>query len=151
MQQRTRLTVYKESATAATREIERLRHENAILHSGACPPSGQDYRRFTVALVTSSMDGTTPVCCSTSLTKRWRSVPMGLSTLSTMWRYRTPSLRSGWRRSPTLSSSSWSFRCRWHLSLLTLRRSMPCRVSMRTRSHRCRMQGDIIFEWIGLG
>jgi hypothetical protein len=39
MQQRTRLTVYKECATAATREIERLRHENAILHSGACPPS----------------------------------------------------------------------------------------------------------------
>jgi hypothetical protein len=25
------------------------------------------YRRFTVALVTPSMDGTTPVCCSTSL------------------------------------------------------------------------------------
>jgi predicted RNase H-like nuclease (RuvC/YqgF family) len=42
MQQRTHLTAYKESATAATREIERLRHENAILHSGACPPSEQD-------------------------------------------------------------------------------------------------------------
>jgi hypothetical protein len=37
MQQRMCLTVYK--ATAATREIERLRHENAILRSGACPPS----------------------------------------------------------------------------------------------------------------
>jgi hypothetical protein len=37
MQQRMRLTVYKESATAATREIERLRHENAILRSGARP------------------------------------------------------------------------------------------------------------------
>jgi hypothetical protein len=42
MQQRTHLTTYKESATAATREIERLRHENAILHSGACPPSKQE-------------------------------------------------------------------------------------------------------------
>jgi hypothetical protein len=42
MQQRTRLTAYKESATAATRKIERLRHENAILHSGARPPSDQD-------------------------------------------------------------------------------------------------------------
>jgi hypothetical protein len=42
MQQRTRLMAYKESAIAAAREIERLRHENAILHSGACPPSEQD-------------------------------------------------------------------------------------------------------------
>jgi predicted RNase H-like nuclease (RuvC/YqgF family) len=42
MQQRMRLTAYKESATAATREIERLRHENAILHSGARPLSEQD-------------------------------------------------------------------------------------------------------------
>jgi hypothetical protein len=43
MQQRTRLTAYKESATAATHEIERLRHENAILRSGARPPSEQDH------------------------------------------------------------------------------------------------------------
>jgi hypothetical protein len=42
MQRRTCLTVYKESATAATREIERLRHENAILHNGTRPPSEQD-------------------------------------------------------------------------------------------------------------
>jgi hypothetical protein len=33
---------YKESATAATGEIERLRHENVILRSGVCPPSEQD-------------------------------------------------------------------------------------------------------------
>jgi hypothetical protein len=33
---------YKESVTASTREIERLRHENAILRSGACPPSKQN-------------------------------------------------------------------------------------------------------------
>jgi hypothetical protein len=39
MQQRTCLMAYKESATAATHEIERLRHENAILRSGACTPS----------------------------------------------------------------------------------------------------------------
>jgi hypothetical protein len=39
MQQHTYLTVYKESATTATREIERLRHENAILHSGEHPLS----------------------------------------------------------------------------------------------------------------
>jgi hypothetical protein len=43
MQQRTCLTTYKESATASAREIERLRHENAILHSGACLPSKQDH------------------------------------------------------------------------------------------------------------
>jgi hypothetical protein len=42
MQQRMHLTVYKESATAATHEIERLRHENAILHSGAHPLLEQD-------------------------------------------------------------------------------------------------------------
>jgi hypothetical protein len=39
MRQRTRLTAYEESATATAYEIERLRHENAILRSGARPPS----------------------------------------------------------------------------------------------------------------
>jgi hypothetical protein len=33
------LMAYEESATAAAWEIERLRHENAILCSGARPPS----------------------------------------------------------------------------------------------------------------
>jgi hypothetical protein len=42
IQQRTHLTTYKESATAATCEIDRLRHENAILRSSAHPPSEQD-------------------------------------------------------------------------------------------------------------
>jgi hypothetical protein len=47
-----RLMSYKESATAATGEIERLRHDNAILRSSVCPPSEQDqelkevYRRL---------------------------------------------------------------------------------------------------------
>jgi hypothetical protein len=41
MQQRTSLAVYEESA-AATRELERLRYENAILRSGAHPPLEQD-------------------------------------------------------------------------------------------------------------
>jgi hypothetical protein len=50
------------------------------------------YRRFTIALVTPSMDGTTPVCCSTSPVRRWRPIPVGLSTWSTMWRCRMPSL-----------------------------------------------------------
>jgi hypothetical protein len=43
MQQRTHLTTYKESATATTHEIERLRHENAILRSGACRLLEQDH------------------------------------------------------------------------------------------------------------
>jgi hypothetical protein len=34
--------VYKESATATTCKIERLRHENAILCNSAHPPSEQD-------------------------------------------------------------------------------------------------------------
>jgi hypothetical protein len=37
-QQRTHLAAYEESATATAHEIERLRHENVILHSGARPP-----------------------------------------------------------------------------------------------------------------
>jgi hypothetical protein len=43
IQQRTHLMAYKESATATTGEIERLRHENAILRSGVRPPLEQDY------------------------------------------------------------------------------------------------------------
>jgi hypothetical protein len=42
MQQHTHLTAYEESAVATAREIERLRYENAILSSGARPPSEQD-------------------------------------------------------------------------------------------------------------
>jgi hypothetical protein len=55
MQQCMRLMAYKESVTAATHEIERLRHENAILRSGAHPLSEQDrelqevYRRLSNA------------------------------------------------------------------------------------------------------
>jgi hypothetical protein len=41
-QQRTRLTAYEESATTTAREIERLRHENAILHNGTQPPLEMD-------------------------------------------------------------------------------------------------------------
>jgi hypothetical protein len=40
--QRTSLKAYEESATTTTHEIERLRYENAILYSGARPPSEQD-------------------------------------------------------------------------------------------------------------
>jgi hypothetical protein len=43
MQQHTRLTAYEESATTTTHKIERLRHENAINHSGARPTSEQDH------------------------------------------------------------------------------------------------------------
>jgi hypothetical protein len=39
MQQCTCLMAYKESATTAAHEIERLRHENVVLHSSARPPS----------------------------------------------------------------------------------------------------------------
>jgi hypothetical protein len=34
---------YEENATATADEIERLRHENAILYSGAWPPSVLDH------------------------------------------------------------------------------------------------------------
>jgi hypothetical protein len=42
MQQRMRLMAYEESAIATTHFLERLRHENVILRSGARPPSKQD-------------------------------------------------------------------------------------------------------------
>jgi hypothetical protein len=42
MQHRTRLTAYEESAAVTARELERLRHVNAILCSGAHPLSAQD-------------------------------------------------------------------------------------------------------------
>jgi hypothetical protein len=55
MQQRMRLTAYKEHTAATSHKLERLRHENAILRNGACPPSEQDrelqvaYRRHSEA------------------------------------------------------------------------------------------------------
>jgi hypothetical protein len=39
MQRRTCLMAYEESAITTACEIERLRHENAILYNGARPPS----------------------------------------------------------------------------------------------------------------
>jgi hypothetical protein len=42
MQQRMRLTTYEEQGTTNSCELERLRHENAILRSGTLPPSEQD-------------------------------------------------------------------------------------------------------------
>jgi hypothetical protein len=43
MQHRMHLTAYKEHTTATSRELERLMHENAVLRSGALPPSEQDH------------------------------------------------------------------------------------------------------------
>ena len=54
-QQRMRLTAYEEHTTATSHELERLRHENAVLRSGARLPSQQDhelqavYRRLSEA------------------------------------------------------------------------------------------------------
>jgi hypothetical protein len=43
MHPRMHLMAYEKSATATAHEIERLRHENAILYSGAHPPSELDH------------------------------------------------------------------------------------------------------------
>jgi hypothetical protein len=43
MQQHMRPTAYEEHTTATSCELERLRHENAILYSGARPPLEQDH------------------------------------------------------------------------------------------------------------
>jgi hypothetical protein len=42
MQQRMHLMAYEGHTAATSLELERLRHENAVLRSGACPPSEQD-------------------------------------------------------------------------------------------------------------
>jgi hypothetical protein len=42
MQQHIRLTAYEEHTAATSRELKMLRHENAVLCSGARPPSMQD-------------------------------------------------------------------------------------------------------------
>jgi hypothetical protein len=42
MQQHMCLTAYEEHTVATSHELERLRHENAVLRSGARPPSEQD-------------------------------------------------------------------------------------------------------------
>jgi hypothetical protein len=42
MQQRMCLTAYEEHTAATSHELERLRHENAVLRSGVRPPSEQD-------------------------------------------------------------------------------------------------------------
>jgi hypothetical protein len=42
MQQRIHLMAYEEHIAATSRELVRLRHENAILRSGVLPPSEQD-------------------------------------------------------------------------------------------------------------
>jgi hypothetical protein len=44
MQQRTHLMAYEESATTTAHEIGWLRHENAILRIGACPPSEHEHK-----------------------------------------------------------------------------------------------------------
>jgi hypothetical protein len=99
MQQCMHLTTYKKSATAATREVERLRLENAILCSGARPPLEQDRELQEVYhhLSNTEHGWNHPVCCSTSPARRWISVPTESSTSSTTWRHRMPSLRRGRR------------------------------------------------------
>jgi hypothetical protein len=99
MQQCVCLTTYEEHATATSRELEGLRHENAVLLSGARPPSEQD-RELQVAyhrLSEAEHGWNHTVSCSTSLEMRWMSVPTGSSALSTPLRCRTLNLRRGWR------------------------------------------------------
>jgi hypothetical protein len=105
-------------------------------------------RSLTVDLVRASMGGTTPISCSTSLSRKRMSIPTGSSTLSTPLRCRMPSSRRGQRRSPTSSSSFCSYRGLHHMDLWTTRRSTPCLASMRTRSHRCLGSGESLYEWI---
>jgi hypothetical protein len=109
------------------------------------------YRSLTVELVRLSMGGTTPVSCSTSLVRRWMFVPTESSTLSMPLRRRTSSLRRGWRLLPTSSSSFYSCRGRHHPHPWTMRRSMPCLASMRTRPHHYLGCEESLFSGFRLG
>jgi hypothetical protein len=95
MLQRTCLMVYKEGATATTHEIERLSHENAMLRSGACPPSEQDHELQEVYCRLSDAEhGWIYTHMLLDIThEEVETRTTGLSTLSTMWRCRTLSLR----------------------------------------------------------
>jgi hypothetical protein len=93
-QQHTHLMTYEESATTTSREIERLRHENAILRSGARPPSEQDRKLQEVYR------------CHSGAKHGWNYTRMLLDitheevdirTLRTMWKHRMLSLRRGRR------------------------------------------------------
>jgi hypothetical protein len=59
VQQRMLLTAYEDRATATSSEFERLRNENAVLHSSALSPSEQD-RELQVAY-----------CCLSEAEHRW--------------------------------------------------------------------------------
>jgi hypothetical protein len=149
MQQRMRQTAYEEHTTATSRELERLRHENTILHSSACPPLEQDrelqvaYRRLSGAehgwnYTRQLLDNT----CEEVDVRTHRIIHLEHAVEA------QESLRRGWRQSPTLSSSFCSYRERHHLHPWTMRRLMPCLASMRTRSCHCLGCGESLFEWI---
>jgi hypothetical protein len=97
--QRMCLTTYKESATATTCEIERLRYDNTILRSGAGPPSEQDRELQEVYHRLSNAEhGWNHTHMLLDITLEEVDIRThGIVHLEHEWRCRTPSLRRGWR------------------------------------------------------
>jgi hypothetical protein len=93
------LTAYEEHATAISRELERLRHENAVLRSGTLPPSDQD-RELNVAYhrLSEVEHGWNYTCQLLDITHEELNIHThGIIYLNTPLRCSVPSLRRGWR------------------------------------------------------
>jgi hypothetical protein len=151
MQQRTCLTAYKESATAATHEIERLRHENGILRSGACPFSEQDRELHEVYRHLSNTE------------HGWNHTRMLLDIIHEEVETRThriihlenhvetqdAELEERAERIADLEQQLLELQGWAPPEPADLRRLMPCWALMRTRSRRYRMRGDTILSGLG--
>jgi hypothetical protein len=136
-QQRTRLMAYKESSTAATGEIKRLRHENAILCGGVRPPSEQDRGLKEVYCHLSNTEhGWNHTCLLLDITQEEVEIRThGIIHLEHHVEAQDAELEARAEMITNLEQQLLEFQGRHHLSLSTTRRSMPHRALMRTRSH----------------
>jgi hypothetical protein len=129
MQQRTRLTMYKESTAATTHKIERLRLENAILHSGACPPLEHDCELQEVYRHLSDVEhGWNYTLMLLDITREEvETRTHGIVHLEHHMEAQDTELEE---RAEMMDPDHGS-------SLSTTRRPLPCRASRRTRSRHC--------------
>jgi hypothetical protein len=136
MQQRTRLTTYEESAAATALEIERQRHENVTPHSGARPPLEQDrelqevYRRLS-----DTEHGWNYTRMLLDITREEvETHTHGIVHLEHHVEVQDAKLEERVEMIVDLEQQLLELQCRHRPSLLTIKRPMPCRASMMTRS-----------------
>jgi hypothetical protein len=136
MQQHTRLTTYEESVATTALEIERQRHENVIPHSGAHPPLEQDqelqevYRRLS-----DTEHGWNYTRMLLDITREEvETHTHGIVHLEHHVEVQDTKLEERVEMIIDLEQQLLELQCRHRPSLLTIKRPMPCRASMRTRS-----------------